>query len=53
MPLRKLIPLIAATLALAACSHDSITGPEKGRTRQVAPRYEDGTGMLGGGGRAP
>ena len=48
MPLRKLIPLIAATLTLAACSQDSITGPPTQRT--VPRRDGDGGGMLGGGG---
>jgi len=54
MPLRKLIVLIAAAAAVAACSADTLTGPESagGGTRKTAPRYEDGTGMLGGGGRA-
>ncbi|HYH80924.1 MAG TPA: hypothetical protein VEX86_14075 [Longimicrobium sp.] len=48
MPLRKIIPLIAAALTLAACSSDSITGPASQRT----PPRLDGTGggMLGGGG---
>ena len=56
MPLRKLIPLIAAAATLAACSADTLTGPESSRrdTRQAQPRYEEdgGTGMLGGGGRS-
>jgi hypothetical protein len=51
MPLRKLVPFIAAALALAACSSNSITGPERSnRAANEAPHYE-GTGMLGGGGR--
>jgi hypothetical protein len=56
MPLRKLIVLVATAAAVAACSADSLTGPESARegTRQTQPRYMggDGTGMLGGGGRA-
>lgn len=54
MPLRKLIPLIAAAATLAACSSDAITGPQKApKAAPSAPQYEgDGTGMLGGGGRA-
>lgn len=48
MPLRKLIPLVAAALTLAACSSDAITGPS-GAPR-TPPRYDDGGGMLGGGG---
>lgn len=55
MPLRKLIPLIAAAATLAACSTDSITGPAKNPKNNVpAPHYDslDGVGSLGGGGRA-
>jgi hypothetical protein len=49
MPLRKLIPLVAASLALAACSTGAITGPDNATPSQ--PRFEDdGGGMLGGGG---
>lgn len=52
MPLRKLVPFIAAALALAACSPDTITGPHSGpRATSAPPKYEEGTGMLGGGGR--
>ncbi|HET7462443.1 MAG TPA: hypothetical protein VFJ82_14415 [Longimicrobium sp.] len=47
MPLRKLVPLIAAALTLAACSSDSITGPG---AQRKPPRLDDGGGMLGGGG---
>jgi hypothetical protein len=46
MPLRKLIPLIAAALTLAGCSSD-LVGP--GALRKP-PRLDDGGGMLGGGG---
>jgi len=46
MPLRKLVPLIAAA-ALAACSPDAITGPG---AQRKPPRLDDGGGMLGGGG---
>lgn len=56
MPLRKLIPLIAAAATLGACSADTLTGPDSAKRdpRPAQPRLEttDGTGMLGGGGRA-
>jgi|GEM_PF-3208534 len=48
MPLRKLVPFIAAALALTACSSDPITGPAA--TAPVPPRHESGFGMLGGSG---
>jgi hypothetical protein len=51
MPLRKLVPLIAAALALGACSADTITGPRSAPRASATPHYEEGTGMLGGGGR--
>ena len=55
MPLRKLLPVIAAALTLAACSSDAITGPVQTDTKAPKPQYEtvgDGLGSLGGGGRA-
>ncbi len=55
MPLRKLLPVIAAALALAACSSDAITGPSETDTSVPKPHLEtsaDGLGSLGGGGRA-
>lgn len=54
MPLRKLLPVIAAALTLAACSSDAITGPAKTDTSQPRPLYDtgDGLGSLGGGGRS-
>lgn len=53
MPLRKLLPVIAAALTLAACSSDAITGPAKTDTSESRPLYTgDGLGSLGGGGRS-
>lgn len=48
MPLRKLVPFIAAALALVACSPDSVTGPTA--TKAVPARRDTGFGMLGGSG---
>ena len=44
--LRKLVPLIALALA-AACSSDSITGPDG---HAAPPPARHGSGMMGGGG---
>ena len=44
--LRKLVPLIALAFA-AACSSDSITGPDG---HAAPPPARHGSGMMGGGG---
>ena len=47
MKVRRLLPLVAITLALAGCSADAITGP---RTPRAPVHGDNGSGMMGGGG---